>query len=300
MSKLRWTALSSILILVPLGARASEESELKELRKEVRELRVLLEAMIRSDKQRSEILEQALRTVGRGVEPAPAPGSVPLPAPPLSLSAATSEPAPPPTPPSSAKNVAVRGKVLVTGEPGPAWVYVENIAAPPVKNRRLRDGIAQRGLQFVPSAAVVQLGTTIEFPNYDARAHNVYSPKKPVGDDFDLQYYQDTDPKHNHPFLRTGVFKIFCNIHKDMEATVLVVPNSYYAQVKDDGSFVIPNVPIGKRKIVAWTPDADPVSQTIELGADTPPLSFEIKHGPKQFVPHSKEGGPNGYNEGAR
>jgi plastocyanin len=292
MSKPAWSALLSILLLVPLGARASEESELKELRKEVHELRVLLEAMIRSEKQRSDTLEQALRTVGRSVEPATAPAA----APPLAPSAATAEPSPPP--PVAGKTAPVKGKVLVIGEPGPAWVYVENIPAPPVKGRRLNGGIAQRGLQFDPTAAVVQLGTTVEFPNYDPRAHNVYSPTK--GNDFDLGYSQDTGSKQSHTFVRTGVVKILCNIHKDMEATVLVVPNAYYARVQDDGSFVIPNVPIGKRKVVAWTPDADSAAQTIDLGPDTQPLRFEIKKGPKVRMVHSKEGGPNGYNEGAR
>jgi hypothetical protein len=62
-----------------------------------------------------------------------------------------------------------------------------------------------------------------------------------------------------------GSVDIYCNIHPAMSASVLVVPNDLFAKVQPDGSFVIPQVPAGQRKIVAWSPGTAPATQWVEL-----------------------------------
>ena len=52
-----------------------------------------------------------------------------------------------------------------------------------------------------------------------------------------------------------------------MAASVLVVPNKYFAKVKADGSYEIPGVPSGRRKVVAWAPGSRLISEWIEVAA---------------------------------
>jgi hypothetical protein len=46
-----------------------------------------------------------------------------------------------------------------------------------------------------------------------------------------------------------------------------VVPNKYFAKVKPDGSFELPSVPTGRRKVVAWAPGSRAASEWVEVAA---------------------------------
>ena len=156
----------------------------------------------------------------------------------------------------------VRGKVkLPAGEPI-AYVYVENVFAPPVRGKNVV--IDQKNKSFVPGWAVIRRGTTVEFPNHDNIYHNVFSHAS--GNSFDLGLYNSGSPAKTHAFQAAGPVDIYCNIHPSMAASVLVVPNDLYAKVQADGTFTIDQVPSGQRKIVAWSPGSTPATQWIELG----------------------------------
>jgi plastocyanin len=155
----------------------------------------------------------------------------------------------------------VRGKVnLPKGEPI-AYAYVENVFAPPVRGKTVL--IDQRNKSFVPSWAVIRRGTTVEFPNHDNIYHNVFSPA--AGNAFDLGLYNSASAAKAHSFQSAGAVDIYCNIHPNMAANVLVVPNELFAKIQEDGTFVIKNVPSGQRKIVAWSPGTALSTQWVEL-----------------------------------
>jgi hypothetical protein len=67
------------------------------------------------------------------------------------------------------------------------------------------------------------------------------------------------------------VIDVFCNIHPQMAAKVVVLDTKYYAQTGPDGSFRIKAVPPGSYELVAWQPRGKEVSQrvTIRAGAAT-------------------------------
>ena len=170
----------------------------------------------------------------------------------------------------------VRGKVNVpAGEPI-AYAYVENVFAPPRRGATVV--IDQRNKNFVPSWAVIRRGTSIEFPNHDNVYHNVFSHA--AGNSFDLGLYNAGTPAKAHAFQSPGAVDIYCNIHPNMAASVLVVPNDLYAKVQPDGTFVIRDVPVGQRKIVAWSPSTALATQWVELtagGASNVELSLALK-----------------------
>ena len=94
----------------------------------------------------------------------------------------------------------IRGKIAVpSGEPV-AYVYVENVLAPPVKGQR--KVIEQAGKKFVPGWAVVQRGTAIAFPNMDNIYHNVFSLS--AGNQFDLGLYNSGGEPKAHTFSEPG------------------------------------------------------------------------------------------------
>ena len=85
--------------------------------------------------------------------------------------------------------------------------------------------LRQKNKTFEPHLLVVTKGSTVEFPNLDPWFHNVFSLFN--GKKFDLGLYEAGTTRTVH-FDREGVSYIFCNIHPEMSAVVVVVASSYY------------------------------------------------------------------------
>jgi len=178
----------------------------------------------------------------------------------------------------------ITGRVEVKGKAqGPVYVYVENVKAPPAHGRAVE--IRQENKAFVPASLVVQKGTRVTFPNMDPVYHNVFSssPAQP----FDLGSYRQGDKAGAVTLNKPGVVEVFCNMHSQMRAAVLVVPNGYYAKAAPDGSFRLENVPLGSRRVVAWTQDANPAVNDVELTAHGAEATFTLQVEPRG--PHKKK-----------
>ena len=148
--------------------------------------------------------------------------------------------------------------------------------------------------RFVPDLVAITAGERVEFPNTGATLHNVFSQKPK----FDLGSFEQNKTK-SQQFKDPGTSEIYCNIHPEMVATVVVVPHSYHASVDKNGKFTIPNVPPGKWKLFGYTRRAaKPVFAEIVVTADgttTQPLTIprgaETKHLNKFGTDYQKGGG---------
>ena len=79
---------------------------------------------------------------------------------------------------------------------------------------------------------------------------------------FDLQLYKR--PKSaSQTFQHPGLVRVYCNIHPQMSAVVLVRDNPYFAKAAPDGSFTIEGVPAGKYTLTAWHDKAGSAAQEI-------------------------------------
>jgi plastocyanin len=285
-----------------LPARAAD-SEVDDLRREVRSLQAQVQALRAAlaeaaelDRQKAALLTHALKGAVASEAPAPSPArgepataargasadsTMPPSRRPEPAAAHRSAPALPPEVPTGT----LHGKVAAPGGEPVAYVYVENVLAPPVKGQRVV--IDQSGKRFMPGWAVIQRGTTIEFPNKDNIYHNVFSLSP--GNSFDLGMYAAGTTGKAHTFMEAGPVDVFCNIHPQMAASVLVVPNRYFAKVRPDGTFEIAGVPSGRRKVVAWSPGSRPSVEWVEVSAGAA-AAVSFKLAPKSGSHTNKAG----------
>lgn len=109
--------------------------------------------------------------------------------------------------------------------------------------------ISQHDEAFVPRVIAITRGSTVEFPNFDPYFHNVFSLSRTAT--FDLGRYRKGE-KRERSFSRAGVIKVYCHIHSEMSATILVFDHRLYATPESNGWFAIDEVPPGTYQLSAW------------------------------------------------
>lgn len=109
--------------------------------------------------------------------------------------------------------------------------------------------IEQIGRRFSPDLAVIPAGSSVSFPNMDPIFHNIFSLSKAKS--FDLGSYDKGDTR-TVLFSRAGIVDVYCHLHPNMAATIVVTPNHWYAQPDGSGQYRIPDVPPGHYTLVAW------------------------------------------------
>jgi len=122
--------------------------------------------------------------------------------------------------------------------------------------------ITTRNRRFAPRTLAVPTGSSVSFPNQDPIQHNVFSLSP--GNRFDLGRYgkgQSRAQKLTTP----GVVRIFCNVHRDMAATVLVLDTPYFVSPDPQGSFTIDDVPAGAGTLHVWHPRAEPWQRAVAV-----------------------------------
>jgi plastocyanin len=116
----------------------------------------------------------------------------------------------------------------------------------------LRQGkfdIRQEREAFLPRVLAVTRGSTVGFPNGDPFFHNVFSLSSAAA--FNLGRYPPGQTR-SREFTRTGLVKVYCQIHSHMSATIMVLDHPYFAVPELDGSFTLPGAPPGRYTVVGW------------------------------------------------
>lgn len=149
--------------------------------------------------------------------------------------------------------------------------------------------MAQKNRQFSPRVLAITAGQKIDFPNQDAFFHNVFSLSK--ARKFDLGQYKKGSTKAK-TFPRKGIVEVYCNIHPDMSATILVLPNRAFAVTDKAGKFRIDGVPPGEYTIFAYSRHAvRPVRGKVKITAgQTTPVALSINED-KAADPHKNKYG---------
>jgi plastocyanin len=141
-------------------------------------------------------------------------------------------------------------------------VYVERVPSAATFASLEPAVLRQHEERFAPHVLPVVRGATVEFPNDDALFHNVFSLSR--AKEFDLGRYP-RGLSRSVTFERPGVVQVFCHIHSDMSAVVLVLENRYFAVPDTGGHYSIPDLPPGDYTLVAWHERIRPITHRLRV-----------------------------------
>ncbi len=133
------------------------------------------------------------------------------------------------------------------------WLTPDADLVKPKPAEHLR--LVQKNKSFEPHLLVIPVGSVVAFPNRDPFFHNVFSLFE--GKRFDLGLYEAGSTRDVH-FDKPGVSYIFCNIHPEMSAVVVVLDTPFYGISDQRGQILIPNVPLGRYTRRIWYEGSPP------------------------------------------
>ena len=182
-------------------------------------------------------------------------------------------------PRSAAQGVNVTGRVIAHDGANPPSVISAVVWLTPIGQQGsdppdvhpMHSVLRQKNKAFEPHLLAVTKGSTVDFPNLDPWFHNVFSLFN--GKKFDLGLYEAGTTRTVH-FDREGVSYIFCNIHPEMSAVVVVVTSPSFAVAGKNGDFSIPAVVPGRYILHVWSENSLPealqaLSREVEVNETT-------------------------------
>jgi plastocyanin len=160
--------------------------------------------------------------------------------------------------------IVTEGGILSTNPPL-AVVYLEGSFAKPPPAATVQ--MAQRDLAFVPMLLPVQVGTRVEFPNFDQTYHNIFSfsPAKR----FDLgRYRPDERPVPTQRFDVAGLVVLRCDIHEHMRGLILVVDTPYFVITDAAGRYRLAGLPAGHHTLKVWLDSRTTREHAVDVRGD--------------------------------
>jgi len=113
----------------------------------------------------------------------------------------------------------------------------------------------QKGKRFEPHILAIDVGTRVDFPNFDPIFHNAFSNFN--GQLFDIGLYAPGSSK-SILFKREGIVRVFCNIHPTMSAAIVVLNSPYFGTTDKKGRYTIASVPRGEYELRVFDERATP------------------------------------------
>lgn len=227
------------------------------------------------------VLLPALLAAAAGAFPAAPP------APPATAVAPTPPPTPTPVPGEVRVAVTVVGadRKAKPAKDAVAWIPGSRPAGPAPAPFR----IASKGKRFEPRVTAVPVGTTVDFPNLDKIFHNAFSLSE--GATFDLGLYRNGASKP-YTFQRPGIVRLYCNIHPQMAAFILVVDGGLRALTGADGLATLPRVPPGRHPLRVWDERGGEWSGSVDvLAGQTSTVTVRLDASAWREVPHKNKHG---------
>lgn len=122
----------------------------------------------------------------------------------------------------------------------------------------------QKDIAFVPHVLPVMVNRPVEIRNGDAILHNIHT-NSAKNNSFNRA--QPAKGAFSTSFGTPEVIPVGCDIHSQMSAYIVVLPNPFFAKPAKDGTFAIPGIPPGKYQLVGWHEKRRKATATVEVGA---------------------------------
>ena len=120
---------------------------------------------------------------------------------------------------------------------------------PPQKDKPVMD---QVGLTFGPELLLVRTGQPVEFQNNDDTLHNVHvSHEETKTPAFNVAI--PTGGAYTYTFERDGFYRVGCDIHPAMAASIFSASTPYTALADSDGSFAFADVAPGAWRVTVYS-----------------------------------------------
>ncbi|HKB14015.1 MAG TPA: plastocyanin/azurin family copper-binding protein [Vicinamibacterales bacterium] len=122
-------------------------------------------------------------------------------------------------------------------------------AFPPQTDKPVMDQVGQT---FGPELLLVRTGEPVEFRNSDDTLHNVNVKDEQTREQaFNVAI--PTGGVYEHTFKKDGFYRVACDIHPAMAASIFAASTPYTAVAESDGHFEFAGVPSGSWTITAFT-----------------------------------------------
>ena len=125
------------------------------------------------------------------------------------------------------------------------------VVVPPVKPH---PKLIQKNIAFEPAVLPITVHTTVDIINEDHFYHNVFS-LSPLAR-FDIGR-RPTGYVYPQQFDKVGVVQVFCDIHSNMTAYILVLDTPFYTKPDSTGNYMLKNLPDGEYQIHFYSPDTE-------------------------------------------
>jgi plastocyanin len=121
-----------------------------------------------------------------------------------------------------------------------------------------------RSKMLAPHVLAIPAGSIVAFPNDDPISHNLFSLSS--GNTFDLGLYRKGAGK-SEKFESAGIVNVYCNVHPNMSAVIHVMATPYYVFADGNGRFVLPDIPAGRYRLLAWNEQGGAAQSQIDVDA---------------------------------
>jgi plastocyanin len=182
----------------------------------------------------------------------------------------------------NAQTGSIKGQITASGvrDVDSVLVYVEKAPGqyPPAQQPAHMD---QQKLTFIPHVLPIVKGTKVNFLNSDPVLHNVFWNKSDDGSypARNLGTWGKGASKE-FTFDKEGAVTLLCNVHPEMEGTIVVLPNPFFALASKDGAYEIKGVPAGQYTVKAWYPNPKKLKAKTEkvtvTAGQAAPLDFSL------------------------
>jgi hypothetical protein len=77
-------------------------------------------------------------------------------------------------------------------------------------------------------------------------------------------------------FSHPGLVRVYCNVHHEMFAYILVLDTPYFASIGNDGDFTLRGLPAGPGELTLWNPRGEVWREHLDT-LPGQPLALQLK-----------------------
>jgi hypothetical protein len=133
----------------------------------------------------------------------------------------------------------------------------------------------QKGCEYIPHVAVMELGQPLEIYNNDQTSHNIH-PLAKVNQEWNKSQPTGAPPIKT-AYDKPEFIPVKCNVHPWMHGYFVVLKTPHHAITDKDGAFTLEGLPAGKYTLTAWHERFGTQTQEVTVGAKAATADFVLK-----------------------